>query len=67
MTDDNMPSRVERLRAMSTARFAARRAMPVTVCPFPVDTPAGRVLADIWVREYLRHRPEATDAVDHTG
>lgn len=53
------PTRVERLQAMRAARFAARRDMPATVCPYDPGSTDNkvRVLARVWVAEYLRVRP----------
>lgn len=56
-----LPSDVERLLAMRAARFAASRGLPATVCPYDPDSTDNRVrvLALVWVREYLRRTSES--------
>lgn len=48
-------TRVERLTAARAGRIHARAGRPATACPYPADTPRGRVLRLVWLREYLRH------------
>ncbi|WP_214327855.1 hypothetical protein [Nonomuraea sediminis] len=53
--------------AVTHARFAARRAWPMTSCPYAGRTDdIGRALTLVWVRAYLAIRPPTTDA-DHSG
>jgi len=60
------PSNVGRFRAMRAPRFAAVRGLLATACPYdPYDTDATvRVLALVWVREYLRLRPAPPTVLD---
>ena len=52
----------ERMRAIRLGRLAAGRGSPVTACPYNANgTPAERVLALLFVREYQRHAPDPTD------
>jgi len=58
------PTRVQMWAALRAARFAATTGQPVTVCPYdPTGDGRQRLLALIFVREYLRLRPSS--AVDH--
>jgi hypothetical protein len=59
---------VHRQAAMAAGRFAAEHGHPATDCPHPVDGhPHDRALANAWMREYLRHHPDAADkAVNYT-
>jgi hypothetical protein len=61
-------SEQERRAAITAARFAARRGLPVTSCPWrqPADD-RQRALRGIWVRTYLRARPQARGSVDYSG
>ncbi|GIJ50024.1 hypothetical protein Val02_69100 [Virgisporangium aliadipatigenens] len=60
-------TRLDRLHAMRAARTAALRALPVTVCPYRTDGDGRqRVLARVFVREYLRHQPPADDLIDYS-
>lgn len=54
-------TRVERLTAARAGRIYARTGHPATSCPYPADTPRGRVLRLVWLREYLRHAPPTVD------
>ena len=61
------PTRIQRWAALRAARFAAQQGMPVTACPYdPTGDGPHRVLALVFVREYLRLRPPAAGVVDHT-
>ncbi|WP_018348219.1 hypothetical protein [Longispora albida] len=62
------PSRFELLAAMRAARFAARRGLPLTVCPYdPAGSPRDRVLARRWVAAYLAEQPHTPGSVDYTA
>ncbi len=52
-------TRVQRFNAMRHAAFAARRRLPATVCPYDPHSAdsSERVLARVWVAEYLRRNP----------
>lgn len=62
------PTDVQRLRAMRAARFAATHNLPATFCPYSPnsDDNTVRVLARVWVREYLRLRPPPPGVIDYT-
>jgi hypothetical protein len=56
------PARVQMWAALRAARFAATTEQPVTACPYRPDSDrATRVLAAMFVREYLRLRSESHD------
>lgn len=56
------PTRVQMWAALRAAKFAARTDQPVTACPYPPTTHGPeRLLALLFVREYLRLRPPAVD------
>lgn len=54
---------------MRTAAFAARRNLPATVCPYDPGSTDNRVrlLARVWVAEYLRVNPPAPGQLDYTA
>ena len=61
-------SRFERLTAARAGRVHASSGRPVTACPYDVRGDVrSRVLALIWLREYLRHNPPASDAIKYGG
>ncbi len=53
--------------ARTAGRFAARRGLPATSCPYRGDDPATAALRRVWVTAYLRARPPAKAAIDHGG
>jgi hypothetical protein len=60
------PTRMQRFAAMRHAAFAARRKWPATRCPYdPGSTDdSERVLARVWVGEYLRILPTPIDVLE---
>ncbi|GAA2618799.1 Rmf/CrpP fold protein [Actinomadura fulvescens] len=55
-------------RAKRAGRLAARRSLPVTVCPYMVKgTDRDRALAHLWLSAYLAHRPPEPGTVDYSG
>jgi hypothetical protein len=53
--------------AVAHARFAARRDLPMTSCPYAGrQDDTSRALTQVWVRAYLTIRPPAPDAVVYT-
>jgi hypothetical protein len=62
------PTRVETLRAMRAARFAARRDLPATACPFdPGGDERDQRLARVWLRTYLELRPPQAGTIAYDG
>ncbi|MEV1003410.1 hypothetical protein [Nonomuraea sp. NPDC050202] len=51
---------LDRRAAITTARWAALHARPVTDCPYdPAGDARARALAVLWLRIYRRYRPPA--------
>ncbi|WP_162795825.1 hypothetical protein [Nonomuraea lactucae] len=49
---------LERRAAITTARYAALRRLPITGCPYdPAGDDRQRALTLLWVRIYRRYRP----------
>lgn len=55
---DGTPTRVQYAAALRLARFAVKRSRPITSCPYdPTGDDRQRLLALVFVHEYLRLRP----------
>ncbi|MGR6915417.1 hypothetical protein ACU635_14325 [[Actinomadura] parvosata] len=51
-------SELDRRAAITSARYAALRRVPITGCPYdPAGDDRQRALALLWVRIYRRYRP----------
>lgn len=51
-------SDIERRAAITSARFAATRRLPLTACPYdPAADGRQYALAVLWVHTYRRHQP----------
>ena len=55
-------------RAKRGGILAARRGLPATVCPYPLDQgDHERALAHVWLSAYLGETPPGERAVDYDG
>lgn len=61
-----MPTKLDLDRAAALGRFAGRRGLDVTSCPWKGDDARTRALGHAWVNAYLHNRPPFS-TVDYDG